>query len=59
MACNSMSQKAQQVQLTLFPPTYFDMVMADGRWERNYPHLYFFPNRKVLFVDMKLGTHAK
>ena len=29
MARNSKYQMAQLVQLTLFPPTYFDLVIAD------------------------------
>ena len=33
MAYNSIFQEAQQVQLTLFTPTYFDLVIADGDWE--------------------------
>ena len=34
--------KIQYVQLTLFPPTYFDLVIAYGVWEWNYPHYIFF-----------------
>ena len=29
MACNSVYQIAQQVKFTRFPPTYFDLVIAD------------------------------
>ena len=36
MACNSMYQRAQKVELTLFTPTYFDLVIADEGWKRNY-----------------------
>ena len=59
-----MYQKAQQVQLTLFPPMYLDIVIADGGWEKRgnkitlmkLPSSYFFG---LLFINLKLGTHTK
>ena len=42
MASNSKYQKAQQVQLTILPPTYLDLVITDDGWESNYPHYTFF-----------------
>ena len=38
MVCNSLYQKAEWGQLTLFPPTYFDLVIAGGVCECNYSH---------------------
>ena len=30
------------LELTLFPPTFFDFEIADGRWKWNYPHYTIF-----------------
>ena len=41
MACNSMYQMTLSLQLTLFPPTYFDLVMADGGGSEINPIILF------------------
>ena len=33
MARKSMDQKAQQVQLIIFPPMYFELIIAYRKWE--------------------------
>ena len=49
MPYNSMMyQKSQSVQLTLFLPTYFDLVINDRRWELKYPHQIFFGKRTAI-----------
>ena len=58
MACNSMYQMALSLQLTLFPPTYFDLVMADGVGVKLTPS-YFFEDSQRRFIDLKLGTYTK
>ena len=40
MAFNSIHQVAQYVQLTLFPPTYFDLII-DGGVGVKFPHHAF------------------
>ena len=51
--------KAQEVQLTLIPPTYIDLVNDDWEWEWNYPPSRFFLDRELLFIDLKFGTHTR
>ena len=51
MACNSVYQIAQQVKFTRFPPTYFDLVIADRGWGWNY----LFLDRELLLIDLKLA----
>ena len=52
-----MYQRAQHVQSTLFPPMYFDLVIADVGWgETSLP--YLFVDRELLLIDLKLGTHT-
>ena len=53
-----MYQIAQQVQLTLFPLTYLDLVIAnEGRRRVELLPPYFFLDRELLLIDLKLGTH--
>ena len=67
MACDSMYQKVQYVQLTLFPPVHFDLVITckegvgggGGVWKggvKLFPS-YSFLDRELLFIDVKLGTY--
>ena len=58
MACKSIYQQAQQVPLTLFPPTHFELVIADGRWEWSYSNI-LFSGLRILFIDVILATHTK
>ena len=46
-----MYQQAQQVPLTLFPPTHFELVIADGRWELSYSNI-LFSGLRTLFIDV-------
>ena len=55
--CIRMYQKAQSVQLTLFTPSYFDIVIADNGWEWNYPHHTFFWTQNCYLLTWKLATH--
>ena len=55
------------VQLGLFLPMYFDCLLAYRGWTHNHfqgvgvklSPSYFFLDWKLLFTDMKLGTHTK
>ena len=44
-----MYEMAEKVQVTLFSPTYFDLVINDGG----------SGNRELLLVNLELGTHTK
>ena len=62
-ACNSIYQKAQYVQLILFPPTYFDLLIAYGG---EIQFMLIFPSflggegdRELLFIELNRGTHTK
>ena len=62
-ACNSIYQKAQYVQLILFPPTYFDLLIAYGG-ESKIMLIFssFFGgegDRELLFIELNRGTHTK
>ena len=59
LACNSMYQMAQSGQLTVFPPTYFDLVIAGGGGGVEITPLHFFLDREMLLIDLKLSTHTK
>ena len=52
-----MHHMAQQVQLILFQPTYFDL--ADERCAVKILPPYFSLDRELIFVDWKLATHTK
>ena len=54
MACNSMYQKAHQVQLILLPPMYFDLVITGNGLSPSY----FFLNRELLVIGLEPGTHT-
>ena len=66
MACKSMYQEAQSVQLIIFLPTYFNCLLAYRRWVYNclqrvgvkFPS-YFFLGSELLFIDLRLGTDTK
>ena len=51
MICNSLYQMAHLAQLTLFPHTHFDLVIADG--VDCYRSL-----TEQLLIDLKLGNVA-
>ena len=55
MACNSMYQMAQWIQLNLFPSTYFDLVTADAGEEAGWNYPYHTDG----LIPLKLGTHTK
>ena len=49
MPCNSMYQMAEQVQLTLLPPIYLNLVVADGGGGGEVtPTLLFFGERTIV-----------
>ena len=67
MACKSMYQEAQSVQLIIFLPTYFNCLLAYRRWVYNclqrvgvkFPSYFFLDIDYFLFIDLKLGRHTK
>ena len=63
-ACNSIYQKAQYVQLILFPPTYFDLLIAYGGESKIMLIFSSFlggggGDRELLFIELNRGTHTK
>ena len=53
-----MRQMAQEIQLTVFIPMYFDFVIPGGDGSETIP-VDFFLDREQLFIDLKPGTHNK
>ena len=51
---NSMYQKTHLIQLTLFPPRN----RLRGVGVKLSPSCFFL-DKKLLFIDLKLGTHTK
>ena len=53
-----MPQMAQEIQLTIFIPMYFDFINPGGDGSKIIP-VNFSKDREQLFIDLKLGTHNK
>ena len=41
------------------PLTYFGLVIAEWGESEASPHHTFFSGKKLLCIDLKLGTHTK